>query len=358
MGLGDKTDASSKFYPGLSTVDGDLVMDDDTFIRHSVTATITASTSQSQGNGALTSEINEIAVVAFVNDTVTLPAAIAGRKVTIINNGANILRMYPASGDNLGAGVDVFEELEPNEVIDFVAYDGTNWHVEASTETMHAQMFDSDNGVDFDINSADGDDHGYRISTMAGKELAGWTFDVGGANVAIAIASIADGAASGVDIEVTTSAAHNFATGDIVVHTNSTGLGNAAYVGHFIVKAIISSTKYEVAAVFGVTGTGFTAQPATLKANVGSAGRYDLKWSASLAIVGANDLFDFSVHIQATHITSTNARRFFPNNDVGSVSGVSLINIVDGDQISLALANASDAGNIILRDFSLVIVRV
>ena len=359
MGLDDKTDASSKFYPGLSTVDGDLVVDDDTFIRHSVTAGLTASTTQTQVGGlALTNEINEIATVANPSDTIVLPAAIAGRKIIIINNGANTLRMYPASGDNLGAGVDVFEELELNEVIDFVAYDGTNWHVESSTETLHAEMFDTDNAVDFDINSGDGDDHGYRITTMAAGDLAGWTFDGGGANAAKAIASIADGAVNGVDIEVTTSTNHGFAVGDVVVHTDSTSLANSAYEGHFIVKAIISDTEYEVAAVFTATGTGFTAQPATLKANVGSRGQYEVKWWASAAIAGANDNFDFSIHVQTVHQTSTNTRRFFSANDVGSLSGGSIIAIADGDQVSFAIANATDAGNITLRDFTLVLVRL
>ena len=99
-----------------------------TFIDHSVTATITASDTQSQGQQALTTEINEVAVVGTAGDVVTMPAAVAGRKVTIINNGANTLQIFPASGDNLGAGVDTSVELELNEVIDFVAYDGTNWH--------------------------------------------------------------------------------------------------------------------------------------------------------------------------------------------------------------------------------------
>ncbi|KKN71174.1 hypothetical protein LCGC14_0423370 [marine sediment metagenome] len=343
---------------GISNIGGDVALGTGVFLRHSVTAGITASTSQSQGNGALTSEINEVDVVAFANDTVTLPAAVAGRKVTIINNGANTLRMYPASGDNLGAGVDVLETLAANEVIDFVAYDDTNWHVEASTETLHAEMFDTDNGVDFDINSSDGDDHGYRITTMAAGDLAGWTFDGGGANAAIAIASIADGADSGVDIEVTTSTNHGYATGDVIVHTDSTSLANAAYEGYFIVKAIISDTEYEVAAVFGITGTGFTAQPATLKANVGSGGQYSVNWWASAAIVGANDNFDFSIHVQTVHQTSTNTRRFFSANDVGSLSGGSIIAIADGDQVSFSVANASDAGNIIFRDFTLVLTRL
>jgi hypothetical protein len=368
--FGDDEDASV-YFNGVNTIletttgnfildpTGDVILGADVFIEHDTNAGLTAGTTQTQAGGlALTKEINEIAVVANPSDTVVLPEAAAGRKVTIINNGDNTLRMYPKPGDNLGAGVDVFEELEPNEVIDFVAYNSVNWHVESSTETLHAEMFDADNSVDFDINSGDGDDHGYRISTMVAGDLAGWTFDVGGANAAKAIASIADGADSGNDIEVTTTPDHNFAVGDIVVHTDSTNLGNAAYVGYFVVKAIISTKKYEVAAVFGITGTGFAAQPATLKANVGSSGQYEVLWFASADIVGANDTFNFAIHVQTTHIVSTTTRRFFASNDVGSLSGGSIITIADGDQVSFSVVNASDAGNIIMRDFVLMVKRL
>ena len=54
---------------------------------NSVTAGITASTTQTQGQGALTTTVNEVSVVANTNDTITLPNAIAGIEVVIINPG-------------------------------------------------------------------------------------------------------------------------------------------------------------------------------------------------------------------------------------------------------------------------------
>lgn len=52
---------------------------------HSVTAGMTASTTQSQGNGALTSSFNEISTVANDDGTVTLPKATIGKVCFIIN---------------------------------------------------------------------------------------------------------------------------------------------------------------------------------------------------------------------------------------------------------------------------------
>lgn len=93
----------------------------------STTAGITASTTQTQGNGALTSSLNEVSVVANPNDTVTVPAAAAGLTVKIINNGANTLQIFPASGDNLGAGVNTAVTLAAGSNVVYTAYDATNW---------------------------------------------------------------------------------------------------------------------------------------------------------------------------------------------------------------------------------------
>jgi len=95
-----------------------------------VSATLTAGTTQTQAGGlALIGEVNEVSTVANVNDTVVLPAAAAGIKVVIINNGANTLRIYPASGDDLGQGADTFTSLAAGSNITFVAYDATNWEI-------------------------------------------------------------------------------------------------------------------------------------------------------------------------------------------------------------------------------------
>lgn len=103
-----------------------LNMNDSALLR-SVTAGITASTTQSQGNGALTTDINEISTCANANDTVTLPSAIAGRHCLVINNGAQTLQVFPASGDNLGAGVNTSTTITAGSRKLFVAFDSTNY---------------------------------------------------------------------------------------------------------------------------------------------------------------------------------------------------------------------------------------
>lgn len=86
---------------------------------------ITASTTQTQGQGQLLSSHNEVATVANANDTVTAPVAVAGRTLTILNNGANTLQVFPSTGDDLGAGVNTAITIVAGGKRWWFAYDAT-----------------------------------------------------------------------------------------------------------------------------------------------------------------------------------------------------------------------------------------
>lgn len=122
-------DSSAQVGIGTSTLVAGLSMGDDLLIARDVNAGITASTTQTQGQQPLTAEFNEVSTVANTNDTVTLITAVAGLEQTIFNNGANTLQIFPASGDNLGAGVDTATTLAAGSTVRFAAYDVTNWRV-------------------------------------------------------------------------------------------------------------------------------------------------------------------------------------------------------------------------------------
>lgn len=94
----------------------------------SVEAGITASTTQTQGQQPLTKDINEVDVVANANDVVTLPLAQAGWSITIRNNGANALQVFPASGDAINGGsVDASVTLAAGWSATYKAVDTVNW---------------------------------------------------------------------------------------------------------------------------------------------------------------------------------------------------------------------------------------
>lgn len=72
---------------------------------------ITASTTQTEGNGQLTKAVNVVSTVANTNDTVTLPVLTKGMSCTVINTGANTLKVYAGSSgtiDGKAAGTPVY----------------------------------------------------------------------------------------------------------------------------------------------------------------------------------------------------------------------------------------------------------
>lgn len=96
-------------------------------MRRSTSGSISASSTQTQGNGPLSRDVNVIGTVAAANNTVTLPTAAAGLEVTVVNAGANRLKVYPASADDLGNGVNVPCSIPPGGARRWLARDTTTW---------------------------------------------------------------------------------------------------------------------------------------------------------------------------------------------------------------------------------------
>lgn len=314
---------------------------------------ITASTTQTQvGAFQLLSSYNQVATVANDDDAVKLFDAAVGRVCGIGNQSSNILQIFPASGDDLGNGVDQSIQLHPKENIVFAAGDSTNWAIRSQTESPHAQAYDEDNTDAFVINAQD-DLHSYHTNGIVGGELLAFTFDAGGGGTSFPIASIADGAATGVDIEVTTTGSHGLAVDDVVSQTNLT---SAVYTGIFVVKAIISVTQYEVEAVFTATDTGTMDQAATITADQIAEGDYNITWYSSATSASSNETFYYAMYKNATRIPGTKTRRKFGiGGDFGSMSGGALTSVVDGDKLSFVLSNTSSNANATLRDFTIVV---
>ena len=89
---------------------------------------LTASVTQTQVGGlALLDSYNEIATVANEGDALTAFDVFQGSRLIVINNGANGLQLFPASGDNFGAGVDASVTISANSVGVFLGRDSTNW---------------------------------------------------------------------------------------------------------------------------------------------------------------------------------------------------------------------------------------
>lgn len=106
-----------------------LTIDNSGYLELPVTAAITADVGSAQGNGALTTPINEISVCANAGDAVTLPTAVAGLVFYISNNGAQSADVFPAAGDAIdGGAANAAYALAAGTNKTFIAVDATNWH--------------------------------------------------------------------------------------------------------------------------------------------------------------------------------------------------------------------------------------
>lgn len=92
------------------------------------TSGIIASTTQTQGEGPLTSSYNYVTTVANTSDTVTMPAIVPGRVVFIFNAGANTLQVFPASGHNFyGLAADAPITIASGSSVWYIGQNALQW---------------------------------------------------------------------------------------------------------------------------------------------------------------------------------------------------------------------------------------
>lgn len=97
---------------------------------NSVNAGVTANTNSTQGDNPITKMITQISVCANGGDAVTLPTAVAGAIIIVLNDGAEAADVFPASGDNINeAGANTAYSLAVNKNAMFIAHDTTHWSV-------------------------------------------------------------------------------------------------------------------------------------------------------------------------------------------------------------------------------------
>ncbi len=88
---------------------------------------------------ALTGEYNDVTTVAANFDSVKLLPAAAGQDQVVRNNGANILAVFPTSGDAIDAlAADLSIDLPVGAEVRFFAIDGTTWRSDARALTSHS----------------------------------------------------------------------------------------------------------------------------------------------------------------------------------------------------------------------------
>ncbi|MCK5644823.1 MAG: hypothetical protein KAJ19_28750, partial [Gammaproteobacteria bacterium] len=89
---------------------------------------LTASVTQTQAGGlALVSSYNEVSTVATTGDALTAFDVFEGHRLYVINNGVNNLQLFPAIGDDFGAGVDTAITIAAGDIGIFLGRSSVNW---------------------------------------------------------------------------------------------------------------------------------------------------------------------------------------------------------------------------------------
>ena len=156
------TDVNSNFSDIATEITNSIDKDGQTpisgILQHSVTVGQTANTGSVQGNNPITTEFYEIATCANAGDACTLPTAVAGQLVIVVNNGANSADIFPASGDKIdGGSANAAFSLAAGANALFICQDGTDWDslgggffTPSSTTTL------SNKTIDLDANTVTG----------------------------------------------------------------------------------------------------------------------------------------------------------------------------------------------------------
>lgn len=94
----------------------------------STTNNVSAGTN-AQGQGALSSDYNVITTAAANPSGVTLPTATVGRRIIIVNKGANPVNVYPATGGAIDAiATNSSIQIPVNGLLEFNASSTTQWY--------------------------------------------------------------------------------------------------------------------------------------------------------------------------------------------------------------------------------------
>ena len=156
------TDVNSNFSDIATEITNSIDKDGQTpitgILQHSVAVGQTANTGSVQGNNPITTEFYEIATCANAGDACTLPTAVAGQLIIVVNNGANSADVFPASGDKIdGGSANAAFALAAGANALFICQDGTDWDslgggffTPSSTTTL------SNKTIDLDANTVTG----------------------------------------------------------------------------------------------------------------------------------------------------------------------------------------------------------
>lgn len=91
---------------------------------------------------ALSKNLNIVTTVATAGDSVTLPTAVVGQRITIVNLGANALAVFPYTSDIIDdEAVDASVTVQPESSVEFNCYTTVKWQTNTESLTVFDKAY-------------------------------------------------------------------------------------------------------------------------------------------------------------------------------------------------------------------------
>jgi len=194
---GELTDGT--FSPTFENVTVEGTFTASALVVDSVAPAITAKAGGGQDvTLALSKNLNIVTTVATAADSVTLPAAVVGQRITIVNLGANTLAVFPYTSDSINdVAADASVTQDPETTVTYNCYTGVLWQSDNESLDAFDKIYTGDGTASLPaVTFASDKDNGlYRIGannyalSVAGSKVLELGSAGGGISVTGAIAS-------------------------------------------------------------------------------------------------------------------------------------------------------------------------
>lgn len=246
----------------------------------STSAAVTAGTN-AQGQGAMTSDYNVITTAANNPSGVTLPTATTGRRIVVVNRGANAVNVYPASGgtiDALSANASI--QIPAAGVMIFNASSTTQWYSSANLTLSSGGMVYPGAGIPNSTGSAWGTSYTTTGSGTVVALATSPTFTTPNIGAATGTSLSATGTVSGSTLTATSTTANTaYLAGTSYSLTGSNATSMIDVSGTWNTTGAPSAIKVNV------TNTASGAGSRLIDLEVGGADRFAIDVNGSLITV-------------------------------------------------------------------------
>ncbi|MFN7013329.1 MAG: beta strand repeat-containing protein, partial [Bacteroidia bacterium] len=115
---------------------------------------LVAANADAQGSATVNTDLNIITTAASTPSGITLPSATIGRRIVIVNRGANAVKVYPATGEQIDAlgNNSAYSSIPVNGYIELFATSTTQWYTSSNATSATQWNIVGNNTLDATLN--------------------------------------------------------------------------------------------------------------------------------------------------------------------------------------------------------------